>query len=118
MSHLSTMPIERLRSSTSKLVSFYRAGKISLEELADNVCRPLVIADDDSMDEIVRSLDHDLIPGVLKRIEETVVANDYRPSVDGLVHDSNDSKAVQQLKDELEPRYRRLHAMLSKIENE
>lgn len=117
MSQLSTIPIERLRSSTSKLVSSYRSGKISLDELADNVCRPLMLSDDESMNEVIRSLDRDLIPGVLKRFEESVAASGYRPSVDGLVHDSNDRNAVQRLQEELEPKYRRLHAILCSIES-
>jgi hypothetical protein len=104
----------RIRMQT-KHFHWYRAGKITFNELADNIVRSLVFEDDRCIYQALNVVDKEFLKDILQRFDETIVVEGFRPSAAGLVDDFNDQNLLNAMEEKLEPKYRYMHSVLQNL---
>ncbi len=99
-----------------RLSEFVDAGKVTLQEFGENALLQLMRLSITDCIELVRTLKDRDTQAIAAQMERTCVPTNFRPSGSPFVVNKNDAKAIVDVEDRLEPKYRALYRELTHAE--
>jgi small ligand-binding sensory domain FIST len=95
-----------------RLSEFLNAGKVTVEEFGENAFLQLMRLSVKDAIELVRTFNERDFHSVVAHMDKTCVPSNFRPSGAPFVVDKQDSKAIAEIEDRFEPKYRAFYEEL------